>query len=97
MIPAPCCSPSTLLIPHGSFTPASRIPRATAPDRHCASTFLGQMDIFLNRTITWDNPPNVAMNEETRDRVLRNITVAFQWAGFNVGFFLLDELDSPTE
>jgi hypothetical protein len=57
----------------------------------------GQMDIFLDRTLTWSDPPNVTMDEETRDRVLRNITVAFQWAGFDVGFFLLDEPESAAE
>jgi hypothetical protein len=57
----------------------------------------GQMDIFLNRTLAWGDPPNVAMDEETQERVLRNITVAFQWAGFDVGFFLLDEPESPAE
>jgi hypothetical protein len=37
------------------------------------------------------------MDEETQERVLRNITVAFQWAGFDVGFFLLDEPESAAE
>jgi hypothetical protein len=57
----------------------------------------GQMDIFLNRTLTWDDPPGVAMDEKTRERVLRNITVGFQWAGFSVGFFLLEEPEFPAK
>ena len=54
----------------------------------------GQMDIFLNRTLTWDDPPGVTMDDATRERVLRNITVAFQWAGYSVGFFLFEDPES---
>jgi hypothetical protein len=55
----------------------------------------GQMDIFLHQTLTWDDPPGAAMDEKTRERVLRNITVGLQWAGFSVGFFLLEEPETP--
>lgn len=37
------------------------------------------------------------MDEETQERLLRNNTVTLQWAGFDVGFFLLDEPESPDE
>ncbi len=47
------------------------------------------MDIFLNLTLFWTNPPNTPLDDETRQRVLRNITAALQWAGFRVGFFAL--------
>jgi hypothetical protein len=51
----------------------------------------GQMDIFLPCSLAWDDPPGVTMDEVTRERVLRNITVAFQWAGYSVGFFQFEE------
>ena len=50
----------------------------------------GQMDIFLSAKLFWTNPPNTPLDEETSHRVLRNITVALQWAGYKVGFFSLD-------
>ena len=49
------------------------------------------MDIFLSAVLVWDDPPNVALDNETRTKVLHNITAALQWAGFSVGFFSLDE------
>jgi len=42
----------------------------------------GQMDIFLSPTLTWDNPPNLILDEQSRTRVLHNITAALQRAGF---------------
>jgi hypothetical protein len=51
----------------------------------------GQMDIFLSTTLTWDDPPNLILDEPTRKRVLHNITAALQWAGYSVGFFSLDK------
>ncbi len=50
----------------------------------------GQMDIFLTATLTWSEPAGVPLGEETRARVLRNITAALQWTGYLVGFFNLD-------
>jgi hypothetical protein len=47
--------------------------------------------------IVWDIEGHSAMEEETQERVFRNITVALWWAGFDLGFFLLDEPESPDE
>ena len=56
---------------------------------------LGQMDILISPTLTWDDPPGVALDDRTRERVLYNITSAFQWAGFSVGFFMLGDANTP--
>jgi hypothetical protein len=42
----------------------------------------GQMDIFLDTTLVWSEPVGVVLDDETRTRVLHNITAALQWAGF---------------
>lgn len=55
----------------------------------------GQMDIFMTPTLRWNDPPNVVLDDATRERVLYNITSALQWAGFSVGFFMLDEPETP--
>lgn len=51
----------------------------------------GQMDIFTSANLTWEVPANVVLDDETRARVLHNVTAALQWAGFKVGFFSLDD------
>jgi hypothetical protein len=51
----------------------------------------GQMDIFLTKTLRWNDPCDVTLDDETRGRVLYNITSALQWAGFSVGFFELED------
>jgi len=51
----------------------------------------GQMDIFLEDTLTWSEPSRGILDDQTRARVLRNITAALQWAGYRVGFFDLDQ------
>ena len=50
----------------------------------------GQMDIFLTDTLTWSEPDQVVLEDQTRTRVLRNITAALE-AGYRVGFFDLDQ------
>jgi len=55
----------------------------------------GQMDIFLTKTLSWNNPQDVTLDDKTRERVLYNITSALQWAGFSVGFFELDDPKVP--
>lgn len=45
------------------------------------------MDIFLTPTLTWSEPTGEVLDEQTRARVLRNITAALQFAGYVVGFF----------
>jgi len=47
------------------------------------------MDIVLSPTLTWDDPPYVALDDQTRERVFYNITSALLWAGFSVGFVIL--------
>jgi hypothetical protein len=47
----------------------------------------GQMDIFLNRTLAWGDPPNVAMDEETQGKstsqyLLRSSGLASTWDSF---------------
>lgn len=51
----------------------------------------GQMDIFICPTLNWDDPPGMVLDDKTTERVLYNITSALQWAGFRVGFFMLDD------
>jgi hypothetical protein len=46
-----------------------------------------QMDIFLLPTLVWEDAPTQSIDEETRKLILRRITAALQWAGFDVGFF----------
>ena len=48
------------------------------------------MEIFIPKGMVWDDPPDVALDDQTRARVLHNITAALQWAGFSVAFFLPD-------
>ena len=48
----------------------------------------GSMEVFVPARLVWDDPPNEELDEQTRTRVLENITAALQWAGFSVGFFL---------
>ena len=55
----------------------------------------GRMDIFLARTLRWNHPQDVTLDDKTRERVLYNITSALQWAGFTVGFFELDDPKAP--
>lgn len=47
----------------------------------------GQYDIFIETTLAWDDAARTVLDDETRSRVLRNITAAIQWAGHDVGFF----------
>jgi len=47
----------------------------------------GQMDIFVDSDLYWDEPERVKLDEPDRQRVLQNITAALQWAGFDVGIF----------
>jgi len=54
----------------------------------------GQMDIVITPTLRWSDPPDVVLDDKTRERVLYNITSALQWAGFSVGFFMLDDPNS---
>jgi hypothetical protein len=49
-----------------------------------------QMDIFLYSHLAWEDAPRDNVDEQTRQRVLHNITAALQWAGFSVGFFSID-------
>jgi hypothetical protein len=55
----------------------------------------GQMDIVISPTLMWNDPPDVVVDDETRERVLYNITSALQWAGFSVGFVMLDTPQTP--
>lgn len=45
------------------------------------------MEIFIPTKLAWDAPLNEELDDQTRIRVLENITSALQWAGFSVGFF----------
>jgi len=54
----------------------------------------GQMDIVITPTLRWSDPPDVVLDDKTRERILYNITSALQWAGFSVGFFMLDDPNS---
>lgn len=47
----------------------------------------GTMEVFVPAKLVWDDPPNEELDDQTRTRVLENITAALQWAGFSVGFF----------
>lgn len=47
----------------------------------------GTMEIFIPQKMVWDDPPNEELDDQTRARVLENLTYALQWAGFSVGFF----------
>ena len=55
----------------------------------------GQMDIVISPTLRWNDPPDAVLDDKTRERVLYNITSALQWAGFSVGFVLLDDALTP--
>jgi hypothetical protein len=54
-----------------------------------------QMDIVINPTLKWSDPPDVILDDRTREKVLYNITSALQWAGFSVGFIMLDDPKTP--
>ena len=54
----------------------------------------GQMDIVITPTLRWSDPPDVVLDDKTRERVLYNITSALQWAGFSVSFFMLEDPSS---
>ena len=47
----------------------------------------GTMEVVIPQKLIWDDPPNEELDNETRRRVLENLTSALQWAGFSVGFF----------
>jgi hypothetical protein len=48
----------------------------------------GAMEVVIPQKLVWDDPPNEELDNQTRTRVLENLTSALQWAGFSVGFFL---------
>ena len=55
----------------------------------------GQMDIIITKALRWDDRPDAVLDDETRERVLYNITSALQWAGYGVGFVELDDPKAP--
>jgi hypothetical protein len=51
----------------------------------------GQMDVFIGPKMMWNDPSGVPLDDQTRNKVLHNITAALQWAGYKVGFFLIEQ------
>jgi len=47
----------------------------------------GMMEIAIPKKLAWEDPPNEELDDQTKSRVLENLTSALQWAGFSVGFF----------
>jgi hypothetical protein len=57
---------------------------------------LGQMDLFLPPNLAWEDAPSQSIDEAKQSVILRRITGALQWAGFQVGFFeIAPEKPSP--
>ena len=49
-----------------------------------------QWDIFIPKALSWKDTPGQIVDEETRNLILKRITVAIQWMGISVGFFDID-------